>query len=468
MGAAPAPRGAWPALAVVGLGASIGPLDFAVNVAFPAITEAFSLPTHAIRWVAVCYVLTWGSLMLGFGALGDRIGHLRVFRAGLTLGAVAFTLCALAPTYPWLLAARVLQGVAVALTLSCAPALATLLVTEARRTWALSAFAATGALATVVAPLLGGASVAALGWPGVYWVRVPIALAALALLPRVARALRPAAAAPARFDAGGSALLAAAVGLLLLGPALPTPGAMSAAAIPTSVAGALLMAVFVRRQRRAATPFLPAEVARDGGFRWINLAACVLQFASFSVPLVAPYLLLRAFGWTPLAVGALLSAWAIGSLLGSAGAARAVAAIGARRTALAAALLHTVGLATIAAWPAQPHPATMAACLLLQGAGIGLFQVAYTDLVVAALPAWSRGVAGSLTLVTRNVAVVLGATTWMWILQTVDARALAEGTAAGPALAEGTAAVYRTAAIASAAFVALWLTAGWRASGRGD
>jgi len=92
------------------------PLDFAVNVAFPAITEAFALNTRAIRWVAVCYVLTYGSLMLGFGALGDRIGHVRVYRAGLLLAAVAFTLCTFAPSYDLLLFARVLQGISVALT----------------------------------------------------------------------------------------------------------------------------------------------------------------------------------------------------------------------------------------------------------------------------------------------------------------------------------------------------------------
>ncbi|MFZ4761127.1 MAG: MFS transporter, partial [Burkholderiaceae bacterium] len=82
---APSLRAAWPGLVVVGLGASMMPFDFAVNLAFPSITEAFGLPTSAIRWVAVCYVLVYGSLMLGFGALGDRIGYLRMFRAGLVL-----------------------------------------------------------------------------------------------------------------------------------------------------------------------------------------------------------------------------------------------------------------------------------------------------------------------------------------------------------------------------------------------
>ena len=67
-------------LAIVGLGASIAPLDFSVNIAFPAITAAFGLETRAIRWVAACYEHPCASLMLVFGALGDRIGHLRRLR----------------------------------------------------------------------------------------------------------------------------------------------------------------------------------------------------------------------------------------------------------------------------------------------------------------------------------------------------------------------------------------------------
>jgi MFS family permease len=85
------------ALFVIGLGASIAPLDFSVNVAFPAISEAFSLPTQSILWIPFSYVLTYGVLVIGFGALGDRLGHLRVFRAGLILAIIALTLCALAP-----------------------------------------------------------------------------------------------------------------------------------------------------------------------------------------------------------------------------------------------------------------------------------------------------------------------------------------------------------------------------------
>lgn len=470
MSASPQPRSPIPGLAVLGLGASIVPLDFAVNVAFPAITDAFAIPTHAIRWVAVCYVLTYGALMIGFGALGDRIGYLRVFRAGLALGALAFAGCALAPTYPWLLAARALQGVAVALTLSCAPALATLLVDASRRTWALSAFAGTQAIAGVAAPIVGGAALAALGWPGVYAFRVPIVLGALAFSALLApAAARQTVRADGAFDASGSALLAAALGGVLLVPTLlgtallgagGSPVPALAAGVAAGVAALVALAAFARRQRVSAAPFLPPEVARDARFALVNAGACVVQFACFAVPLTTPYFLMSGSGWGPWDTGLTLSLWALGTLGGSWLAARAVAALGARRAALAGATVAVAGLAGLAglaASPGGPDAALLAGWLLLQGAGLGLFQVAHADLVVAALPVASRGVAGSLAMVTRTVGVVFGATVWMGTLQAFESAALAQGTGAR----EATVAAYRavTAAAGGATLVFFALSA---------
>ncbi len=456
MNGTPAARRPLSGLIVVGLGASIAPLDFSVNIAFPAITAAFALETSAIRWVAVCYVLTYGSLMLAFGALGDRIGHLRVFRAGLALGALAFSLCALAPGYDWLLAARVLQGVAVALTLSCAPALATALYDDSRRTWALSAYAGTASLAGVIAPIVGGAAVAVMGWPGVYWFRVPIVLLALVCLPLLGPGIggrRPPPQAP--FDLAGAAMLAGSVALLLLGPALLRSGGGAVPVMPIAIGGLLLLAMFVRRQRRSQTPFLPHAVARNADFLLINLANVIVQFTSFAIPLTVPYYLARVAGLGPLASGMLLAAWAVGSVMASATATQAVRALGVRRTAFGAGMLVIAGLAGIACWPAVPNPALIIACLLVQGIGIGMFQVTYSDLVVAALPVSSRGVAGSLTMVTRTIGIVFGASLWIWVLQAVEVAGLAAGHAAQPAFMAAFGSVFSAAAASAVLFFAL-------------
>jgi MFS family permease len=445
----------------VGLGASIAPLDFAVNIAFPAITQAFALQTASIRWVAVSYVLTYGSLMLGFGALGDRIGYRRVFRAGLMLAAIAFAACALAPTYGWLLAARVAQGVAVALTLSCAPAMATLLFDESRRTWALSTYTAMAAIAGVLAPIAGGLMIAVIDWPGVYWFRVPIALLALAGMRylsrdepmRSTRSAQP-------FDTRGSAMVAASMALLLLAPALlgaSTEGVPVWAPWPIALAGVVSMAAFIRRQRNTDRPFMPREVTRNTDFWLINLAAVVVQFASFAVPLITPYFLVGVAGWETPAVGALMAVWAVGSLAGSSSASGVISRLGAPRSALIAMLGIIIGLGAIACWRSTPSIALMAGSLLVHGAGLGLFQVAYTDIVIAALPINARGVAGSLTMVTRTIGLVVGASLWIAVLQSIQTSAQTAGANPSAAFMSAFATVFVAAAVTAGSFVAAWM-----------
>lgn len=445
-------------LAVVGLGASTGPLDFAVAVAFPAITAAFGLETSETRWVAVCYVLSYGSLMLAFGALGDRIGHLRVFRAGLWLSAVTLACGALVTGYQALLAMRVVQGISVALILSCGPALAMAQFDDTQRTRALSRYAAMAALAAVIAPVLGGQAIAWLGWQGVFWFRLPIVLAALALLPLLASpTTRGAATARPAFDVGGSLLLSTGVGFLLLLLALVHFDHRGWQALPVAVVGAGLMALFLRRQRGSATPFVPHDVARDATFIVANLSSMIMQFATFTVPLLVPYFLKRIVAAGPLATGVLLALWALGSMAGSSLAGRVVAECGAARAAFRASVAAVAGLVGIACWSSAPGYGFMVTCLLVQGFGIGLYQVAYTDLVVAALPPSARGVAGSLTMVTRTVGIVIGASAWMGMLQTLEYAGLAAGASAAEAFVAAFGDVLQTAvAVAGLFFLVTW------------
>jgi predicted MFS family arabinose efflux permease len=375
------------------------------------------------------------------------------------LAAIAFAACALAPTYGWLLAARVAQGIAVALTLSCAPAMATLLFDESRRTWALSTYTAMAAIAGVLAPIAGGLMVAMIDWPGVYWFRVPIALLALAGVSQLGRdePIRSTRSAQP-FDTGGSALLAASMALLLLAPALlgtRVEGLPDWAPWPIALAGVVAMTAFIRRQRRTDRPFMPSEVTRNTNFWLINLAAVVVQFASFAVPLITPYFLVRVAGWGTPAVGALMAVWAIGSLAGSSSASGLINRLGAPRTAFIAMLGIIAGLGAIACWQSSPSIALMAGSLLVHGAGLGLFQVAYTDIVIAALPINARGVAGSLTMVTRTIGLVIGASLWIALLQSIQMSAQTGAATPTAAFMSAFATVFVAAAVSAGTFLAV-------------
>ena len=166
---------------VVALGTLVVPFDSSVNFAFPFITRAFGLPIPAIQWVVIAYTLTYAALMLVFGRVGDMLGYRRIFLAGSLWSAVAFVLCAMAPSYGALLAARVLQGVGAALVLSCGPALATSLHPETARTRVLGIYTMVIGIGGALGPLIAGLLVPLIDWPAVFWFRAPLALSAFLL-----------------------------------------------------------------------------------------------------------------------------------------------------------------------------------------------------------------------------------------------------------------------------------------------
>ena len=380
------------ALFVVMLGASVAPLDFALAVGFPAIADDFGLSLRQIRWAAISYVLTYGGLMMWMGELGDRVGHLRVFAVGLVLSTGSIAVCALAPSYGLLLVGRVLMGLGVAFTLSCAPALALSLYDDHQRTRVLAVYGSLYALAGLLAPLAGGWAMDWLGWPGVFWFRLPVLLLALLGLPLLLRGR--AAARSAASEVVG------AVG-----------AADSVAAVVAAAPG----------RPDGPMPWWSAQLWRVPGFARANAASVALQFASFTVVLVMPFYLVRQGGWSPSAIGLTLACWAAGTMLGSALAARWIRAHGLSSTAVGGTVLSALGLTITAMWPAQPQLLPLVLAMAVQGLGVGVFQVAYADQVVAAMPTQMRGVAGSLLMVTRTAGVVLGALVWPEVLETAGA-----------------------------------------------
>jgi MFS family permease len=408
-------------LAPVALGTLIVPLDSAVNVAFPAIAAAFGLAVPEIQWVVIAYVLTYGSLMLAVGRLGDIFGHARVFRFGLAWSVVAYLLLAVVPGFGMLLACRVLQGVGAALVLGCGPALATQPFPEAMRARALAAYAATLAAGSTIGPLLGGVLVEAFGWPSVYWFRAPIALVALLLARHLVDPPRAALREP--FDAPGAVLLTACLATALF--------AVNRAPAPVAAALALVALVcgagFVWRSARAARPIIDLGLFRRPGFAALNLCNTVLGFAGFAVMLLVPFYLARIAGLPAALLGLVLATGPAGGMLGAWLGGRLVVRFGARAVLLAGAIVTAAGLLAIAGWGATTPMAVLLAALVVQGVGVGLFTLAYTDSVTATMRREDRGVAGSLTMLTRTLGVVSAASLLTLVFGASEAAMLAEG-----------------------------------------
>src|SRR5262249_58203104 len=111
---------------VAAAGALVVSLDSMMNIAFPAIAAAGAVPPERVRWVIICSVLTYAITAFAGGAAADQIGHVTVFRAGIALSVVAFVMGGVAPSFAWLLIARIVQGFAGGLIYGTAPALTTL------------------------------------------------------------------------------------------------------------------------------------------------------------------------------------------------------------------------------------------------------------------------------------------------------------------------------------------------------
>ena len=445
-------------LVLIGLGTSVVPLDSAVNIAFPDITGSFGLPIEMIQWVVICYVLTHASLMLAFGRLGDVFGYGRVFRAGLLWNAVAFICCAAAPSYGWLLFCRFLQGIGAALILSCAPALVTGLFPEDRRSRALAVFTMMHALGSAGGPLLGGLLVDFWGWPAVFWFRAPIALTALVFLAGLPAAPRRGHREPV--DVLGAALLALAISTLLLTfNQLQRPGQGLLPAIVLAGIAAASFFGFERWERRVARPIVNLDFFRIGGFAAVNGASVLVYLTSFSVMLLAPYYLVRMTDLPLPLAGAVLAASSIGSIAASPVAGRVIERWPAARAAAFGAVLNGASLWLIGGWHVGTSTVAVVAPLVLQGVGLGLFQVAYMDIVMGTLPPQHRGVAGSLAMLTRTFGVVAGATMLTLVFHALGGASPATAGAAAEGFLSAFRATFRLAGIVSAVtgVAAVWL-----------
>ena len=140
-----------------------------MNIAFPAITRAFDVSIGDIQWVVICYVLTYASLLLALGRIGDTVGHALVFRIGLIWSTIALLLVGWSPNFGAMLLFRCLQGIGAALVLSCGAALVTSLYGEERRSHALGIYTLMLSVGLMLGPLFGGALTSAWDWPSVSW-----------------------------------------------------------------------------------------------------------------------------------------------------------------------------------------------------------------------------------------------------------------------------------------------------------
>lgn len=420
-------------MCIVSLGVAIGPADTAVNIALPAITAAFHISVPTIQWVVICYVLTYASLLLGCGRLGDVIGHKRVFLVGLYGSAGSLLLCGWAPTFGWFLLSRGLQGLGIALVFSCAPALVTLSFPEEDRAKVLGVYTMLSAAAASLGPLLGGQLVALWGWPAVFFCRVPLALISAVLTLALLR--QPAVVTTKqRFDTLGAATLTATIAGVLL--ALNYGNRLGWLSWPTLGLGlgvCACLVVCIRHELRCPEPVINLRLFQHPAFTIANIAYVLVNAAGFTVLLLVPYYLLTYYKASTSWGGVLLAMSPLGTMLASPLGGRLLARLSSAVLSACGVGLVAVGLWGISQWPLDASPSMVVVTLLVHGCGMGLFQIANMDFVMGSIPRHQQGVAGSLTMLTRTIGVVSGATLGALVFGLLQPRYAAQLQAAGVA-----------------------------------
>ena len=396
-------------LAVCCLSLLITALDTtAVNVALPAVGHDLHAPVSGLQWTVDGYTLAVAAFMMLAGSTADRIGRRRVFQAGLVLFTVGSLACSLAPTLGWLIAFRVMQGLGATMLNPVALSIITHAFPDPReRARAIGLWGTTVGLSLAAGPVVGGLLVASAGWRSIFWINIPIGVAALVLAAMFVPESR--AAAPRRPDPVGQVLvvtlLTSLIFAIIEGSHRGYGSTPIVALFALAAGAAVALPVYERRrQQPLVDPVFFRSVPFAGSF-----VAAVTAFLVLSGFLFLNTLYLQDVrGCSALQAGLLTMPMAAGTALASPLSGRLTASRGPRPPLVAAGLLIAAAALTLTMLtPTTPWAILLIAYVLL-GIGFGLVNAPITSTAVAGMPRAQAGVSAAITTTGRQVGNNLG------------------------------------------------------------
>ena len=274
-----------------------------LSVALPAIRASYGAGAQEVQWVVNSYLLPLSALLLLGGALGDHFGRKRLLLIGTGIFAITSLVCALAPSLPILLAARAAQGIGAALLLPNSLALLNAAFSGEKRGRAVGIWAAAGAAAAAIAPLIGGWLVGSVGWPAIFYINLPLALGAILIAMRFVEESRESGA--GRTDYAGALLATAGLGGLTYALTLwsATRRFETAAAIALAFGAVTLAAFLWHEGRRGHRAMMPLDLFANRCFSGLNLLTFLLYGAFAAAMLLIPYVLITSGGYSPVQAG---------------------------------------------------------------------------------------------------------------------------------------------------------------------
>ncbi len=378
-----------------------------VNVALPTIAKDLHASFSQIQWVIDAYALTLASMLLTAGALADLFGRRLVFSIGLVLFSLTSLLCALSPTAGVLVGARAGQGIGGSIMFATALALLVQEFHGRERGTAIGYWGATIAAAAAVGPLIGGVLTSAFGWSSIFYINVPIGVAAVVLtLLKVAESRNPRA---RRVDWIGTVTFTVALFLLVYAIIESNTIGWGSTEMLLLLAGsAVSLTAFVISQFRQSDAMLDVTLFRKPAFVGASLVAFAMSASMFAMFLYFTLYLQTDLGFSPLQTGLRFLPTTIVSFFVAAASGNLSARVPVRLLLGAGLLLVGVGLLSMHGLTTESGWTALLPGFIVAGAGIGLANPSLASTAVGVVPAQRAGMASGINNTFRQVGIATG------------------------------------------------------------
>jgi EmrB/QacA subfamily drug resistance transporter len=408
------PTNPWLVLVVLTTGFFMIMLDTTiVNVAIPAMSAGLNTTLDQILWVLNSYILVYAVLLITAGRLGDLYGQRTLFAIGLAIFTVASALCGFAQDANQLIVARILQGVGGALLTPQTLAMLTSLFPPERRGAAFGIWAGVAGLATLAGPTLGGAIVTYIDWRWIFFVNVPIGIAALVATFAIIPDLRPG----RRHGWDIVGVILATGGLfgvifgLIEGERFNWGEIGSyVITIPEIIgAGALMLVLFVIWERYQAEPLVPLSLFENRNFAVTNWIAAAIAFGMMSLFLPIVIYLQSVRDFSALTAGLTLAPMSLTSMVVAPFAGRLADRIGGKYILMTGIFVFAIGFGTLT-YVAGPDSTWINFLVpaIVAGAGMGMTFAPMTTVAMRNISPRMAGAASGVLNTTRQVGAAVG------------------------------------------------------------
>jgi EmrB/QacA subfamily drug resistance transporter len=428
----------WWTLLAVSVGTFMLLLDITVvNTALPSIEKDLSASFTDVQWVIDAYTLSLAAVVLTAGSLADRLGRRAVFAIGLAIFSAASLAAGLAPDATFLNISRAIQGIGGAAMFAVSLALVAQEFAAGReRATAMGVYGATIGVAVAVGPLVGGAITSGLGWRWVFFLNVPIGLAAIAVtFLRIRESRDPNA---TRVDWLGLVTFSSALVMLVLGLLRGNDDGWGSPLILGLFAGAAAMlTAFTVIERRVPEPMLPLGLFRRRAFTGVQLAAAAVSASLFALFLYLTLYLQNYLGYSPLQAGLRYLPITLVPFLVAPLAVALMGRVRARVLMAGSLALVGAGLLLMSGLTASDGWTALLPGFIVAGIGVGLLNPVIADVAVSVVAKEQSGMAAGINDTFRQVAIAVGVAAWGAIFLGRGAAKISALTAGTPAATGG-------------------------------